>query len=180
MNKNMELVPAARNLERALSKSTAPTAAKGAREAPKVGGDRAGGGGELARVTMLRLTNHKNEVTFTTGDIRSVHANIAHQEGLSKEFITPQMLAGQRASSEKSTHMCKKYTKGQCRRHMFDTYQRPADSSCRFTHGNREQTGKVACYHKSECSDMGCPYLHPPERQAMAMDANGDLMASNA
>jgi len=94
MNKNMELVPAARSLERALSKSTAPTAAKGAREAPKVGGDRAGGEGELARVTLLRLTNPKNEVTFTTGDIRSVHANIAHQEGLSKEFITPQMLQG--------------------------------------------------------------------------------------
>ena len=45
---------------------------------------------------------------------------------------------------------------------------------------NREQTGKVACHLKGACSDMGCPYLHPPERQAMAVDVNGDLIATNA
>ena len=426
-------VPAARSLEHALSQSTAPAAARGTEAAPAAGVGRVGGEGERARVTLLRLTNPDNEVNFTTGDIKSVIVNIAIQEGLSTEFITPQLLQGgrgpfnvtvsedlgkflveeeeiellhcgegeeaimrsiftvkrldaqgrvvdddtekkikdaraarriennmverehtyrffidgnpemllmkaqdparhqlifreavnsilahmtmsmverfnytvqidstgqelnqvilfivrskhvteleflrgvqwseikyihvqldmnpikvrimrevaetvgvkpccflpecsatgpfacgararamervklpsnfksdydqerklskrareeergankqrlmeavQRATSAKSTHMCKKYTKGQCRRHMFDTYQRPADSSCRFTHGDREQTGKVACYHKSACSYMGCPYLHPPERQAMAVDVNGDLMASNA
>ena len=43
-----------------------------------------------------QLTNSDNEVAFTTGDIKSVLANIAHQEGLSEEFITPQMLQGGR------------------------------------------------------------------------------------
>ena len=94
MTKNMEPAPAARSLERALSQSTAPAAARDTGKAPEAEGDRAGGGGERARVTLLRLTNPDNEDAFTTGDIESVLANIAHQEGLSKEFITPQMLQG--------------------------------------------------------------------------------------
>jgi len=431
MNNIMAPVPAARSLENALSQSTAPAAAREAETSPAEGGGQIGGESERARVTLLRLTNPDNEVTFTTGDIKSVIANIAHQEGLSKEFITPQMLQGgrgpfnvtvsedlgkylieeeevelihceegaeailrsiftvkqldaqgrviddnteknikdaraarrlernmqerectyrffidgtpemlimmaveparqqrifqeavdyiisqmaiverynfttqidstgqelnqvilfvvrskdttesvflrgvnwsaikyihiqsdmnpikvrimrevaetagikpccflpecsatgpfacgararamervrlpsnfksdhdqerrlskrareeergankqrlmeavQRASSEKCLGICKKYTKGKCRRHMFDTYQHPADQTCRFTHGNKEETGTVACHFKGDCTDMGCPYLHPPERQAMAVDANGDLINTNA
>ena len=65
---------------------------------------------------------------------------------------------------------------------MFHTFEHPADTSCRFTHGDRGQTGKVACYFAAECTDMGCPYMHPTERhrQAKAVDMAGDLIATDA
>lgn len=87
------------------------------------------------------------------------------------------MEAVERAATEKSPGICKKYSKGKCKKHMFDTFQHPADPSCRFTHGNREQTGKVACHFAADCTDMGCPYMHPPERQAKAVDMAGDLIS---
>ena len=53
------------------------------------------------------------------------------------------MEAMERVTSEKSPNICKKYRQGRCKKHMFDTFEHPADTSCRLTHGNREQTGMV-------------------------------------
>ena len=96
LTKNREPAPAARSLERTLSQSTAPATARNAGKSFEAEGDRARGGGERVKVTLLRLTNPDNEVAFTTGGIKSVLATIAHQEGFSKEYITPQMLQGGR------------------------------------------------------------------------------------
>lgn len=84
------------------------------------------------------------------------------------------------ATREKSSAMCKLYRQGRCLKHMFDTYQRPANTTCRFTHGTREQTGQIACHFGDECANVGCPYRHPPDRQAKAVDVNGNLVISTS
>ena len=75
--------------------------------------------------------------------------------------------------SAKSPHVCRRYRQGRCTRHMFDLHQRPADISCEFTHGDIIETMQIPCKTQGNCEDMGCPYLHPQERQAKALDEYG-------
>ena len=39
--------------------------------------------------------------------------------------------------------------------------------------------GKVLCHFAADCTGMGCPYMHPPERQAKAVEIAGDLIATD-
>jgi hypothetical protein len=78
----------------------------------------------------------------------------------------------------KSPNICKRYRQGRCTRHLFGLFERPADESCEFTHGTLEQTMQIPCKLQHGCTDLGCPYLHQPERQAKALDEAGKLRSA--
>ena len=86
-------------------------------------------------------------------------------------------LKAEEARPAKSTAICKKYREGRCVKHMWATFGHEADTTCKFTHGNKEETKQVPCHNGAACFNYGCPYKHDAEREKLSKDENGQMAA---